>query len=128
MNAFDNSKVKKEVKDKWGDTEAYKEYSEKTQNYPKDKWNSLTESLNSIFESFAECLKGSNKPESDKAQDLVKLLQNHITDNYYHCTDEILAGLGQMYVYDERFRQNIDTHGKGTAEYVNEAIRIFCSE
>ena len=57
-------------------------------------------------------------------QNLVKLLQDHITENYYNCTDEILAGLGQMYVADVRFKNNIDKHGDGTAEFIREAIQI----
>jgi hypothetical protein len=52
----------------------------------------------------------------------VKKLQDHITGNYYLCTNEILAGLGQMYVGDERFKANIDKNGDGTAEFVSQAI------
>jgi hypothetical protein len=56
----------------------------------------------------------------------VKTLQDHITGNYYHCTKEILAGLGQMYVADERFKSNIDRHGSGTAAFICEAIAVYC--
>ena len=52
-------------------------------------------------------------------------LQAHITANYYNCTDEILAGLGKMYVADERFKKNIDKYGEGTAEFAAEGIRIY---
>ena len=62
------------------------------------------------------------------AQSLVKLLQNHITENYYLCTNEILACLGQMYVADERFKHNIDKHGEGTAAFICEAIKIYCGK
>ena len=67
-----------------------------------------------------------NSAHSSEAKRLVKELQSYITDNYYTCTTEILAGLGQMYVADERFKANIDKHGNGTAEYVSKAIEIFC--
>lgn len=49
-------------------------------------------------------------------------------EDFYHCTDDILAGLGQMYVCDERFKNNIDSHGEGTAEFVAEAIKIYCKK
>lgn len=52
-------------------------------------------------------------------------LQNHITENYYTCNREILSGLGQMYVADERFKNNIDKHAEGTAEFISEAIAIY---
>ena len=75
---------------------------------------------------FAMCMKAENAPDSAEAQSLVKTLQEHITANYYHCTKEILAGLGQMYVADERFQNNIDKHGKGTAAFIRDAIQVYC--
>ena len=67
-------------------------------------------------------------PDSTNAQNLVKMLQNHITENYYLCTNEILAGLGQMYVADERFKNNIDKNANGTAEFICEAIEVYCGK
>ncbi len=129
MNAFDNSNFdqhKQEVKEKWGNTDAYKEHARKTADYSKEKWNSLTDALNGIFKDFAQCMQEGNKPDSDEAQALVETLQKHITENYYHCTNEILAGLGQMYICDERFKLNIDSHGDGTAQFASEAIETYC--
>ena len=129
MKAFDNNEFKKhkaEVKEKWGKTEAYKEHSEKTKNYSQGKWNDLAQEMDHIMAEFALCIKNGEAPESAGAQHLVKMLQNHITQNYYNCTNQILAGLGQMYVADERFRNNIDKNGDGTAAFVCEAIRIYC--
>ena len=60
------------------------------------------------------------------AQVLVEKLQAYITDHYYTCTKEILAGLGQMYVADERFRTNIDASGEGTAAYISRAVEQYC--
>lgn len=131
MKVFDNSefdKYKEEVKEKWGNTDAFKEYSEKTKNYSKDKQNSLTDEMNNLFGEFSACMKNSLKPDSENVQNLVKRLQNHISDNYYHCTPDILSGLGQMYVYDERFRENIDKNGVGTAEFVSAAITAYCKK
>ena len=51
-----------------------------------------------------------------------------ISANYYNCTDEILAGLGKMYVGDKRFKKNIDKHGDGTAEFVAQAVAIYTKE
>ena len=64
--------------------------------------------------------------DSTEAQALVTKLQTHITENYYNCTDEILAGVGKMYVADERFKKNIDKYGEGTAEFASKAISIRC--
>ena len=130
MIVFDNSefeKYKDETKEKWGKTSAYKEHEEKTKSYSKQKWNELIEEMNDIFVKFAVCMKDGEDYSSSKVQNIVKMLQNHITENYYNCTNEILLGLGQMYVADERFRKNIDKNADGTAAYTSKAIEVYCS-
>ena len=131
MTAFDNSefeKYKAEAREKWGNTDAYKQHEEKTKNYSKQKWNTLAEGMDYIMAEFALCMRKDESPDSTEAQNLVKMLQNHITENYYVCTNEILAGLGQMYVADERFKNNIDKHADGTAAFICEAIALYCSK
>ena len=130
MKAFDNSEFEKnkaEAKEKWGATSAYKEYSEKTKNYSEQRWNDLVEGMDSIMAEFAVCMRNEESPDSTEVQKLVKTLQNYITENYYLCTNEILAGLGQMYVADERFKNNIDKHADGTAEFICKAIGVYCN-
>ena len=128
MKAFDNRKYetyKMEVQERWGKTDAYKEYVEKTENYSKKKRSSLVADMDIILGEFALCMKKGFAPSAEQSQNLVKKLQNHITENYYTCTNEILAGLGQMYVADERFRNNIDKHEEGPAEFISKAIAIY---
>ena len=81
-----------------------------------------------LFAEFAACKASGASAESAEAQALVAKLQAHITANYYTCTDEILAGLGKMYIADERFKKNIDKYGEGTAGFASEAIAVFCEE
>ena len=131
MKAFDNTefeKYKAEAREKWGNTNAYQEHAEKTKSYSKDKWNDLAAGMDAIMGQFAESMKHGDTPDSDAAQDLVKALQSHITEHYYHCTKEILFGLGQMYVADDRFRQNIDKHADGTAAFICQAITTYCKK
>lgn len=84
--------------------------------------------MNGIFAEFAECKKRGERADDDAAQRLVKTLQDYITANFYHCTKQILAGLGQMYIGDERFKSNIDSHGDGTAKFAAEAIERYCEK
>ena len=129
MNAFSNNEYdsyKAEVTEKWGKTDAYREHTEKTRNYTQDKWQSAVDGLDHIFADFAEAKKSGESAGSARVQELVRNLQQHITDNYYTCTKQILAGLGQMYILDERFKDNIDRHGDGTAVFVSEAISLYC--
>ena len=111
-----------EAREHWGNTDAYREHEQKTKNYTKEKWTEANDGLMAIFAEFAALKNSGVTADSAEAQALVVKLQAHITENYYACTDEILAGLGKMYVADERFKKNIDKYGEGTAEFVTDAI------
>ena len=110
---------------RWGTTAAYREHEQKTKNYTKEKWAEANDGLMAIFAELAACKDSGASADSDEAQALVAKLQAHITANYYTCTDEILAGLGKMYVADERFKKNIDKYGEQTAEFAAEGIRMY---
>lgn len=114
----------KEVKECWGNTEAYSEFESKTKDYSKERFVDVNSGLENVFRDFAELMQSGAEPNSTEAQALVKKLQDYITDNYYTCTDEILKGLGQMYTADDRFKNNIDKYATGTAEFVSEAIKV----
>ena len=121
-----NGKYQDEARSHWGSTAAYREHEQKTKNYTKEKWNVANEGLMSIFTEFSECKNSGMNEDSAEVQTLVAKLQAHITANYYTCTKEILAGLGKMYVADERFKKNIDKSGEGTAAFAAEAIEVYC--
>ena len=133
MKKFDNTEFDKaksqyadEVKARWGNTEAYRESEEKSAKMSGAEKQSALDGIEFIMAEFGECLKKGFMPESEAAQALCKKLQQFITDNFYTCTKEILAGLGEMYVLDERFKSNIDKNGEGTAEFIRDALRIYC--
>ncbi|MBR3024203.1 MAG: MerR family transcriptional regulator [Oscillospiraceae bacterium] len=134
MKVFDNSEFEekreeyaREAKEKWGNTEAYSEFEKKTRSFSTDDIRSLAAGIDEVMDEFAECMKNGSAPDSAEAKGLVRKLQNYITETSYTCTDEILAGLGQMYTADERFRKNIDRHGEGTAQFISDAIDKYCS-
>ena len=115
-----------EARERYGNTVAYREHEQKTRNYTKEKWAEVNDGLMAIFAEFAECKNSGFLANSPEVQSLVVKLQEYITRNYYTCTNEILAGLGQMYVADERFKKNIDKYGDGTAEFASKAIEAYC--
>ena len=117
-----------EARSRWGNTDAYREHEQKTKTYTKEKWAEVNDGLMAIFAEFAASKDRGASADSAEAQALVAKLQAHITANYYTCTDEILAGLGKMYVADERFKKNIDKYGDGTAEFAAGAIEIYCQK
>ena len=114
-----------EARSRWGNTDAYREHEQRTKHYTKEKWAEANDGIMAIFAEFAACKDSGASADSVEAQALVAKLQAHITENYYTCTDEILAGLGKMYIADERFKKNIDKYGEGTAEFASEGIMIY---
>ena len=130
FDVFDKSEIEKyeaEVKAKWGNTKAYQEYKQKDIPRNGSNYSKIANELLTMFSELGE-LKHLN-PSTDEVQNKIAVLQKFITDNYYVCTNEILGGLGEMYVCDERFRSNIDkAGGDGTADFVKQAIVVYCSK
>ncbi|GFH93173.1 HTH-type transcriptional activator TipA [Lachnospiraceae bacterium] len=130
FDVFDKSEIEKyeaEVKAKWGNTKAYQEYKQKDIPRNGSNYSKIANELLTMFSELGE-LKHLN-PSADEVQNKIAALQKFITDNYYVCTNEILGGLGEMYVCDERFRSNIDkAGGDGTADFVKQAIVVYCSK
>lgn len=125
---FNNEKMERyaaEAKEKWGKTDAYREFAEKTKGQSPAQQCKDGEDLMDIFRQFGELRHLS--PESNAAQAKVSQLQGFITDHYYTCTPQILRGLGQMYIAGDSMTENIDNAGgSGTAEFVHKAIEIYC--
>ncbi|MBD5471612.1 MAG: MerR family transcriptional regulator [Lachnospiraceae bacterium] len=130
FDAFDKTEVDQyaaEVKERWGNTKAYKQWEERAGKKTPDEFRESNAGLMALFAEI-----GARKellPEEESVQQKIEELQKFITDNYYTCTDEILSGLGQMYVNDDRMKRNIDkAGGEGTAEFASKAISIYLSK
>ena len=115
------NKYAEEVRQRWGSTDAYKESQQRNTDF-----SQAASLLDAVFEEFAELDRSGISPDDEAAKVQVEKLQRCITDNFYTCTNEILAGVGQMYAADVRFKNYIDKHGEGTAEYVSQCIKSYC--
>ena len=108
-----------EAKKRWGDTVAWRDFEKRS--------GSAEEAADGLMRLFTKLGELKDQPpDSNEAQAAVADIQRYITEHYYTCTDEIFAGLGEMYVADERFRKNIDkAGGAGTSEYVRDTIKAY---
>ena len=126
---FDKEKMEryaKEAKETWGKTDAYKEYEEKSKGRTERDTKGITEGLMELFVEFGQMKE--EDPASQTVQKQVEKLQAYITEHFYNCTKEILAGLGKMYGAGGEFTENINkAGGEGCAEFAAKAISIFCS-
>ncbi len=128
FQVFDKSEIeqyKAEAKEKWGHTKEYQEYEQR-----QSEKQGFDDAAMQMMELFCQLGALKDLPPADKAvQEKIGSLQSFITENYYTCTKQIMHGLGQMYIQDERFRKNIDkAGGEGTAEFVSRAIEIYCTK
>ncbi len=130
FKAFDRSKLdeySKQAKDMYKESPEYKEMEEKSKKRTKEEEGILADRFMLLFKE-AGTLKDTD-PASPEAQDLVKRIQDFITENLYTCSKKILSGLGKMYSGGGDFTKNIDEYGgEGTAEFIDKAIQIYCRE
>ncbi len=117
-------KYSEEARKRWGGTKEYAQSEEKQASRTAVQSNAMQAEADAIMDGFAELACGD--PASPAAQAQVEKWQSHITQYYYECSKEILASLGEMYAGDPRFAENIDSHGAGTAQFMHDAIRIYC--
>lgn len=121
-NKTELEQLQAEAKEKWGQTAAYQEFAQK---HASDEFAQISQEMAKIMVQFGQ-LKTQNVSD-ESVQMCVKRLQDYISQHFYTCTNEILAGLGQMYQSDDRFSQSIDkAGGAGTSEFVSQAIAYYC--
>ena len=128
FTAFDTKKMdeySKRAKEQWGKTAEYQEYEQKTKGLTDVQKKDITNNFMLLFAEFGKMKE--QEVESDIVQLQVKKLQDFISEHYYKCTKEILAGLGTMYASGGEFTENIDNYGgEGTAIFVAKAISVYC--
>ena len=128
FKAFDTKKLDeyaKQAKEKWGETEAYREFEQKTADYSDEKKKAVGVDMMELFAEFGRMM--DKEPSDPSVQAQVKKLQECITENYYTCTNQILFGLAQMYKAGGEMTDNIDAAGgKSCAEFTAKALEIFC--
>jgi len=130
FEAFDTGKIDEyaaRAKEYWGNTPEYEEFNQKHMKMTKTDEKALAERMMSIFQELG-ALKD-RLPSDPEVQELVKKLQNFITENYYTCSDKILSELGKMYSGGGDFTKNIDkAGGAGTAAFADQAIQVYCGK
>lgn len=131
FKAFDSTELNEkkdayaaEAKEKYGKSAQWKAYEEREATMTEQKYRDRDEGMRDIFRAFAAII-GSD-PAGAEAQALVKRWHDFIEDNFYPCPKPVLAGLGHIYTDDERFRENLDAYGAGTAQLMGDAIAIYC--
>jgi hypothetical protein len=119
---FDSGEFEKETKERWGDTQAYKESHIRTAGYSKAEYQAARLESDQAVQLLIEAMEAGASSDSPQAIMAARAHQDAISHWYYECTDEIHLGLADMYVTDARFTQYYETRHPGLARYLRDAI------
>lgn len=126
MAIFDNNYYDKEEKASWGEPDTFSEFQEKSMNRSQEELNDIIARMMAIIAQFGRLQ--DKDPADSIVQMQVKKLQYFMTEHFYTCTQEILAGLGKMYGDGAEYTENINSFGgPGCGEFASKAIEIYCS-
>ena len=114
---FSTNPYEQEARKRWGD-KAVDESNKKVAQFGPE----MGEEMNRIYFGLAEIR--DTDPASKEAQTRIEEWYTFLNKvgNY---SLEAFAGLGEMYVADERFTKNIDQFGEGLAEFMRDAMKVF---
>ncbi|MDX2092595.1 MAG: MerR family transcriptional regulator [Kofleriaceae bacterium] len=122
FDGFDPTEYEAEARERWGETDAYKESARRTKTYGKADWERMKEEANAINQQLVACMNAGAPPDDPRTQAAVDAHRLHIDTWFYPCSKEMHKNLGAMYVADERFTKNLDKVAPGFARYLSEAI------
>jgi MerR family transcriptional regulator, thiopeptide resistance regulator len=120
---LDPDQYEEEVQERWGETDAYAQSKRRTSAYTKDDWVRIKAEGEDVEARFAAALAAGVPADSEQAMDLAEEHRQQISRNFYDCPPEMHAGLGRMYVEDERFTAHYDQRAPGLAQYVSTAVQ-----
>ena len=111
-----------EVRERWGHTEAYKQSSQRVDAYTDTEWTAIKKESDAITGGFVLLMEAGEPSDSQEAKFLAEQHRTHITKWFYDCPPDMHGALGQLYVTDSRFTENIDSAATGVAAFMAEAF------
>jgi len=119
---FDPTEYEAEVKERWGDTDAYRESARRTKRYTKDDWTAIKAEGEPIVTGLAAAFRAGTPSDDPSVIDLADAHRLQIDRWFYPCSREMHAALGEMYVADPRFTAYWDQFEAGLAGYIRDAF------
>ena len=127
FDEFDHAKYEDEARERWGNTEAYKESARRTKNYTKDDWARMKAEMEGINTRMIALLKSGKKPSDPEAAAVAEEHRRHIDRWFYPCSHQMHMALGDMYIADPRFTESYEKQAPGLAQYMRDAIHANAS-
>jgi MerR family transcriptional regulator, thiopeptide resistance regulator len=122
FEGFDHTEHEDEVRERWGHTEAYRESARRAATYTDEDWRAIKAESEDIIRAFAASRDRGEPADGEAARALAERHRRQISERFYQCPPRMHRGLAEMYIADERFRQNYEQVAPGLARYVHDAI------
>ena len=119
---FDVDSYAVEARERWGETEAYKEARRRTAGYRAADWRAIKSEAGDIEADLATVLSASEPADGERAMDLAERHRAHISRLFYQCSAEAHRRLGELYVADGRFTTYFEEIAAGLAGFFRDAI------
>jgi MerR family transcriptional regulator, thiopeptide resistance regulator len=120
---FDPAQHEEEARERWGDTDAYRESAHRSARYTKKDWLRFKDENEQINAAIIALMDEGVSPEDPRAMDAVDRARLLIDRWFYPCSREMHAALGEMYIADPCFTATYEKMHAGMASYVREAIK-----
>jgi hypothetical protein len=119
---FDPTQYADEARERWGDTDAYRQSQERTASYGKADWEQVRAEQAAVTERLAAAMAAGLPAEGTEAMDAAEEHRMQISRRFYDCGYDMHRGLAAMYLADERFTKTYEDVAPGLAQYVHDAI------
>lgn len=119
---FDPAEYENEVKERWGESDAYKESARRTARYTKADWERFKAESQQIGTDTAALMDAGVPSDDPRAMDLAEQARLQIDTWFYPCSHEMHVGLAEMYIADPRFTATYEKTHEGMAKYWHDAI------
>src|SRR5450759_252945 len=122
---FDPAEYEAEARERWGETDAYKESAHRTARYTKDDWKRIMAQQKAVTDGYVQRMEAGDAPDSPAVFEVVERHLASITDNFYTLPGEMFGDLADMWVTDQRFTKNIDKAKPGLAQFQHDAVKAW---
>ncbi len=122
FEGFDPTDYEDEARERWGDTDAYRESAARTAGYGEREWREIHAESEQIVSDFAAALAAGEPATAAGPRAVAERHRLHISKWFYACSPTMHRGLGELYATDPRFAANFERQQAGLADYVRDAI------
>ncbi|MGO9884347.1 MAG: MerR family transcriptional regulator [Solirubrobacteraceae bacterium] len=119
---FDPAPCEDEARERWGDTEAYRESARRTATYGDAEWAQIQSEAERVVADFLSLMRASEPADGERAQAVAERHRQHITHWFYPVSLQMHRKLAGMYGADQRFAVGYENVAPGLAAYVRDAV------